>query len=424
MADITREKIIKRIKRGQSLERADLSKLDFSCADLSDAKFRGVRFTGAFLGYVNLSRADLSGADLSNAKLHDAILENANLNNANLDGVNLKDANLKNSDLKNANLQNSNLKNANLRNSCLVSADFENADLTNADISGANIFHYKTYGWKIDGIKCTHIYNYPFFASEVERVGSRVEFAKKQFEEKYKMIPTIKLLLSGGLLIPDLYKICRIIGKINKMYKVEIGIVGMELEMNRIIFTLKDDSNSDLEKIGGMIVQEYENRDLDNNLLEIIKKNKQLCVGLKNLDIYEPHLEAPNVFSQPFQVTVDIVNKGLIDRPGMVMRPDSASVQEIKMSVIDNYINNEKEINKVLIDFDTMVSKEMQNQVKGLKNALKKKKVDDVLVAWKMIKKMFDRTEEITETDNKASPLPYRAIELYHKLDGWFGEVR
>jgi hypothetical protein len=93
-------------------------------------------------------------------------------------------------------------------------------------------------------------------------------------------------LLSGGLLIPDLYKICRIIGKMNKMYKAGLGLVGMKLKMNGIFFTLKDGCNRDLEKRGRMIVQEYENRDLDNNLLEIIKEDKSLCDGIQNLDIW------------------------------------------------------------------------------------------------------------------------------------------
>ena len=419
MSDITREKVIQRIKRGQSLERADLSKLDFSCADLRDANLRGVRLSGTFLGYANLSGADLSGADLSYAKLHDAILKNANLKNANMGGANLKNANL-----KNANLQNSTLENANLKGSCLVSEDFENADLAKADISGANIFHYKIDGWNIKGIKCTHAYNCPSSASEGDRVMSMVKFENGQFEEKYKMIPTIKLLLSGGLLIPDLYKICRIIGKMNKMHKTGLGLVGMELEMNGIFFTLKDSCNRDLEKIGRMIVQEYENRDLDNNLLEIIKEDKSLCAGIQNLDIYEPDIEASNVFSQLLEAKMNFVNKGQVDLVGMVGKPSSASDSESNWSIIDNYISNKNEITKDLEDFNKMVPKEIRQQVKVLKDALGKKKVEDVFVVWKKIKKMLVRAEETVETGKKISPLPYRAIELYHKLEGLFGLVK
>ncbi|MBC8549116.1 MAG: hypothetical protein H8D23_05645, partial [Candidatus Brocadiales bacterium] len=83
--------------------------------------------------------------------------------------------------------------------------------------------------------------------------------------------------------------------------------------------------------------------------------------------------------------------------------------------------NNKKEIDKVLADFNKMVPKEMRQQVRILKDALKKKKVEEVLVVWKKIKKMFARTEE---TGKKISPLPYRAIELYHQLEGWFGLMK
>ncbi len=330
MANFTREAVIEMVKKGEGLRNAILYGIDLSDANLRDANLSranlrnanliGSDLSGADLSGANLHSADLSsayfhsanlsGADLSSAYLHSANLRRADLHNANFRRADLHSANLIGSDLSDANLSDADLSDANLRdadlkNSFLISADLENADLTKADISGANIFNYKTHGWRIDGIKCTHVYNYPWGTSGNEREKSRIDFEKGQFEEKYKSTPVLEFLLSGVPQLPDQCKMYYIIREVNKKYNTGLEPASMKKELEGILITLGAKSDENLEEIGHMFVREYEKHELDDKLLAIIKKG-ELPGSDSDTD------DASDVFKQLLKVKVTLVNKGTI----------------------------------------------------------------------------------------------------------------
>lgn len=217
MAEYTREEVLEMVKAGKSLEGANLSGIDLSEADLS-----GTNLKVADLFRANLTKSNLSGSNLYKADLHKAVLHKtnlsfaylssadmgkANLGDADIRGTDLSDVILSEADLNNANISGGDLSDANLKradlsaavlkNANFASTDLEGATLNNADISGANIYHIKTPGWKIENVKCTHVYCYdPFkyeWETETDREESRREFGEGEFEAIYKSMPTIEL---------------------------------------------------------------------------------------------------------------------------------------------------------------------------------------------------------------------------------------
>ncbi len=305
MANFTREAVIEKVRDGVGLRNAVLYGMDLSNAYLHGANLSRANLRSANLLDADLSSADLSGANLSSADLRSANLRGANLSRANLSSANLIDSDLSSADLTGANLSRANLQDADLKNSFLISADLENSDLTKADISGANIFNYKTHGWKIDGIKCTHVYNYPWGTSGNEREKSRINFEKGQFEEKYKATPVLEFLLSGVPQLPDQCKIYYIVGEVNKKYNTGLEPASMKKESDGILITLGAKSDENLEEIGHMFVREYKKHELDDKLLAIIKKG-ELPGSDSDID------DASDVFKQLLKVKVTLVNKGTI----------------------------------------------------------------------------------------------------------------
>jgi uncharacterized protein YjbI with pentapeptide repeats len=134
MGKLTRKEVIEKVKRVESLERADLEFVDLSKADLSGADLSRANLSGA-----NLSNAVLRGANLSNAVLRGANLSEANLFKANLSNAVLRGTNLSNAALSQANLASATLNDANLTGADLCYADLSGADLRNADLLRANL---------------------------------------------------------------------------------------------------------------------------------------------------------------------------------------------------------------------------------------------------------------------------------------------
>ncbi len=297
--------------RGANLGRANLSSAnligsDLSSADLNRADLNRADLSNAYFHSADLSGANLSGAYLSDTNLSRADLGGANLSRANLSSANLSDTNLSSADLGGANLSSANLRDADLKNSFLISADLKYTDLTNADISGANILHYKTHGWKIEGIRCTHVYNYPQGASGNERKKSRINFEKGQFEEKYRSTPILEFLLSGAPQLSDQCKMYYIIREVNKKYNIGLEPASMKKESDGMLITLEAKSDENLEEVGHMFVQEYKKHDLDSKLPAIIEKEELLSSGVDSLD-------ASDLFKQLLRVRVTLVNKGTIN---------------------------------------------------------------------------------------------------------------
>jgi uncharacterized protein YjbI with pentapeptide repeats len=155
MADYSREAVLDRSKKGQSLERADLRDVVLSQADLEGANLRRADLEGVNFEEANLRHANLSNANLRDAYLANADLQGANLQKADLEGANLESANLQNADLSRANLEGASLERANLSGARLNYAQMEaanlggailesvqlaNADLRHAYVGGASFF--------------------------------------------------------------------------------------------------------------------------------------------------------------------------------------------------------------------------------------------------------------------------------------------
>lgn len=165
----SRDEIVRKLQRGDKLDRADLRGLDLSRqrlvkavldrADLEGTNLEAAELAGASLRRASLREAYLAGADLSGANLENADLEGARLELANLSGANLSRANLEGADLTGANLAGAQLgyaqlATAKLGNANLAEAVFAHAELdeaylgavlgggarfTNARLAGANL---------------------------------------------------------------------------------------------------------------------------------------------------------------------------------------------------------------------------------------------------------------------------------------------
>jgi uncharacterized protein YjbI with pentapeptide repeats len=154
MADYSREEVLERSKKGESLERADLRDVALNQAQLENANLRRADLGGVNLEESNLKNANLSNANLRDAYLAHADLEGANLQKTDLEGANLDGSNLQNADLSRANLEGASLEGAqlsgarlnfaqlelaNLGGAILDNVQFTNADLREAYLGGANL---------------------------------------------------------------------------------------------------------------------------------------------------------------------------------------------------------------------------------------------------------------------------------------------
>lgn len=133
MADMTADELLRRIRKGDAIERADLSELALGGKTLERAQLR---------------RCVLAGANLENAKMKGAMLEGASLREAFAAGVDLTDANLEGADLEGAVLRGAKLAGANL-----TRANLEGADLTDADLTGARLLFAQLDAAKLGGAK-------------------------------------------------------------------------------------------------------------------------------------------------------------------------------------------------------------------------------------------------------------------------------
>jgi hypothetical protein len=107
MDKITREEIIEKVKKGISLEGANLKGIDLRGAELKGGSFKDANFR-----YTDLREANLQGADLRGAKLRHVVLVGSNLSNADLRGADLTHADLRGANLAEARLENAMVKGA------------------------------------------------------------------------------------------------------------------------------------------------------------------------------------------------------------------------------------------------------------------------------------------------------------------------
>lgn len=141
MAELTADVVLRKIKNGEKVERADL---------------RGIALPKALLEGVSFRRSDLDGANLEGARLARALLNNASLREAFLAGADMRDANLESADLEGANLQGANLQGANLNRANLEGANLQGADLSRARLTHAQIAAANLGGANLTGALLIH----------------------------------------------------------------------------------------------------------------------------------------------------------------------------------------------------------------------------------------------------------------------------
>jgi len=139
MTEPNAEQILKAIKRGESLERADLRHLVLNQCRLAGVDLRRADLEGANLEGSNLRNATLTNANLRDAFLANADLEGAAMQRADLEGANLEGANLKCADLSRASLTGANLEGAKLDGANMSSAQLELANLGGASMAGVDL---------------------------------------------------------------------------------------------------------------------------------------------------------------------------------------------------------------------------------------------------------------------------------------------
>jgi uncharacterized protein YjbI with pentapeptide repeats len=139
MADYSRQQVLDKISRGESLERADLRDASLSQAQLENANLRRADMEGANLEGSNFRNANLSNANLRDAYLAGAVFEGANLQKSDLEGANLDGARLQKADLSRANLEGASLQGAQLSGARLNFAQLELANLGGAILDGVQL---------------------------------------------------------------------------------------------------------------------------------------------------------------------------------------------------------------------------------------------------------------------------------------------
>jgi uncharacterized protein YjbI with pentapeptide repeats len=162
MAGPSRDEVLRKIQRGERMERADLRGIDLSRTRLAKTAF---------------DRADLDGANFEDTDLSGSTLRRATLREAYLVGTNLSGANLETADLEGANLSRANLTGANLSRANLEGAVLTKADLSGAQLSYAQLSSAKLGGATLDNAVFTHAELDDAYLGGATAVGARFEFA-------------------------------------------------------------------------------------------------------------------------------------------------------------------------------------------------------------------------------------------------------
>ncbi|MBN1545076.1 MAG: pentapeptide repeat-containing protein [Syntrophaceae bacterium] len=240
----------------------DLCKLNLYKANLNKVNLKNAKMTEADLSRANLNGADLSEADLRGTDLREADLRGANLSGADLCEVDLTEANLKMVNLSHANLRTANLSGANCKEADLSAADmtecildgvnFNQADLSGADVSGASFWGVANAGWKIDGIKASHVYFCRGQQNEKEKY--RQNFKEGQFEALHRTLPTLELIFEKGLGLAELLALNALIEKIS-MQDPDLGMKVARITKNEFgtIVGVKVDRDEFLPDAGKLI---------------------------------------------------------------------------------------------------------------------------------------------------------------------------
>lgn len=137
----------------------------------------------------------------------------------------------------------------------LFAANLLEADLSGANISGANIYQWSTVGWKIDGIICTHVYNWNFSG---DKEKTRRNFGPGEFEELYKAFPKIELIFKPGYTNLDHRALLTILDQINQRLPEAGATLRKIEETTSTTATIAVKNKDKLNEVAEMIPQGYQ----------------------------------------------------------------------------------------------------------------------------------------------------------------------
>lgn len=428
MSDYTREEVLAKIAAGESLKEANLKGINLAEAELSGADLRETNLIGADLSGANLIDADLMNANLSKANLIKTNLSEANLFEANLfeadlsyadlsgaslneailSGVilveaflfgtdlsfsNLNKANLSNAILSNAKLWLANLTSATLHNADLSSVDFERATLNEADISGANIFHIKTPGWKIDNIKCTYVYCYPYNATEEVNEKSRRNFSEGEFEAIYKFIPTIELCFRDEFNLVDELRLNDIQEKLRtEIPDTNIALRKKERVGKDMVVSLGVEDKYKVKEVAEALDRNYKDKGLEKefikNIDETIKKLSQSLPAISNALTGRSESNTRNTQQIILNMPITIISQ---TGDGHSVVSDSTVTKSAigpgaTVDFSQSYLNNQTDADKLIAELRNALTEDRKVFADQLSETLKTKDNGKAQEVWEEIK--------------------------------------
>jgi len=413
MAEYTREEVLEMVKAGKSLEGADLTKLDLSGADLSNANLRGADLSEAHLCDVNLKEADLnkailSGAELSGADLSRASLSGAFLIKTEFRGVNLSGANLSRATLSWADLYYTNLTAAVLRNATLSSADLEGASLNNANISGANIYHIKTPSWKIEGIKCTHIYCYNPFRTNYEdiekkRKESRREFEEGEFEAIYKSVPTIELWFRDKFSFTDELRLMDIQDRLQReVHDAHISLKKKEWVGKDMVITLTVEGEDKVKETAEAVDRLYDDKGLEREFVRGMDDalNRKLFQSIPGMNqAITSACGSDDKRGSPVTINNNITIINQFGDGHSAVLSDSVNKSAIgpgaTINIIQKYEENKPEVDELLKQLRAGLTQDRKALVDQFTDALKAKDEGKVKSTWDKIRNGIGTTSNL-----------------------------
>ncbi|VAV82891.1 Pentapeptide repeat family protein [hydrothermal vent metagenome] len=437
MPDYTREEVIKKVFRGEDFIGVNLNGLD-----LSAGKLWGARFAQASLIKANFLSAELSASDFSESILHSAEFRRANLDRAKLSRAIFEEANLSMSSLLGANLTKGDFSGANfngtflkeadlseaklnwtdftysilvdvnLRNAELSSADLEGANLEGADISGANIYNIKTPGWMIEGIKCTHVYRYPYGAHEETKEKSRRNFKEGEFEAIYKSIPTIDICFRDKFNNLDFLRVKDIQRQISEeMPDAGLRFKRVEEFGNDTAVTFGVENKEQLDSVSNRMEELFKDKEYAKEFLLRLGDSalKMLISGSEHKALADSSAPVTiNVFNAPVSVITNsgeghtVVTDSKIDK--------SAIGAGASVDFSQRYEENRAEIDEGLEELRRFIGEGQRQLVEDFAEAIKGKDDTNAQKAWDIIQRV---PEVVT-----AGTTVYKAAKL---VGGYFG---
>jgi uncharacterized protein YjbI with pentapeptide repeats len=234
-ANLLHVSLVKADLQRANLGHTDLREAVLTGANLEDARLVGADLHGAHLDGVILEHADLTDANLQGVSLEAANLTRVCLSQADLCGSDLSNADCRGADFTGAKLVGTSLSHANLHTTRLHNADLTQADmryckLTRSDLSGVTLTGARLYGtarddWIIECVECKYVF---WDAKGEIRSPKDRDLAPGEFEQLYRMLPTIEYIFRNGMTPLDLLIMDRVVQAIREQipeYDIKIDSI-------------------------------------------------------------------------------------------------------------------------------------------------------------------------------------------------------